>query len=231
MRMKLLATIGLGLVLAGLLAVPSASADRPEQPGREKARGPKARITWSERQIVAEVSPGGTFTTEVTFRSNRDLKDAKVVLVPPRWRSFVQLSPATFAEVKAGTRYTLLVAITVPADATRARYNGQIFLREGQRILSPGLQVRIQVPVERPVGTPTPRGTPSPTGTPAATATASPTAIGTATPTPTATATLTATATPTPAATGTPPATATPTPTPAATGTPQATATPTPTPA
>ena len=205
-----------------------------------------AKITWTPAVVDQTIAAGSVYATTVTFTSSDTLTNAPLSYTPSL-KDVLVVSPTAFSTITAGISNTVSLTVTIPADAKRQEYNGELMVRVGNAALAGSLKLRFRVSAPpSPTPTRTPTNTPLPTATPTKTATSSPTATKTATgiPTPNATPsntlTATETATPTnmptatdtatPTNTATPTATSTVTATPANTPTATATATPTYTP-
>lgn len=88
------------------------------------------------------MAPGETMTVSVTFTSTKDIA-APVLSIRPKRATFVQVGDFP-TSITANTPYTISLQLAVPADATRAAFNANIFVRDGRTLAWP-LKVRVKV--------------------------------------------------------------------------------------
>ncbi len=136
MRDKRLLTVALGaiilasLVLSQMAVAPSAV-----------AKGPPAKITWSQKPVTATIAAGASFSTTVTFTSTQDISNVSLRLTPS-FRGTTVVTPTTFAVITAGLPFTFEIDVNIPADTMRQQYNGTLTVRSGHKAFAQPLQLR-----------------------------------------------------------------------------------------
>ncbi len=145
MREKRLLLVAVGvtllvmLVLSQVAITPTALAKGPKPPPHKPAK-----LVWSINPVTATLTPGGSYSTTVTFTSTADLSNVTLRLTPSL-KGTTTISPTTFATITAGVPYTIDISVTVPMTRPHPVYNGILTVREGHRALPQTLKLRFRV--------------------------------------------------------------------------------------
>lgn len=104
----------------------------------------KSKISWSEKQVSVEVSPGGGRSEQVTFTSDQNLSNVTIEAVP-EIAGLVRVQPSAIGSVSAGQPQTVTLFFSAPASAPLGLRDGTIHLRSGSRTIPQPLKVLIDV--------------------------------------------------------------------------------------
>ena len=133
------------LLLAALMAVmASAVGAAPGQQGKGKGPKEKARMSWSVKRVEQSLAAGATGNATVTLTSNIDV--ANVMLrIPGGLGRITKVTPAGPFNLKANTPVTVMLTMTMPANAVESQ-GGVVQVRVGGRNMPDSLKVHVQLP-------------------------------------------------------------------------------------
>ncbi|MDQ3805124.1 MAG: carboxypeptidase-like regulatory domain-containing protein [Acidobacteriota bacterium] len=112
-------------------------------PGASSA-APQPKVSWSEKHVSVEVSPGGGMTKQVTFKSDQNLSNVTVEAVP-ELAGLVSVQPNTINSVFADQSQTVTLFFSAPADTPLGVREGTIHVRSGSQTIPQPLKVSVNV--------------------------------------------------------------------------------------
>ena len=126
--------VTLGLLFVATIMFLRADAPGPAQP----------KVTWPEKQITVTLSPGESWSKDVTLTSTPDLQNATVEPVP-ELSDFVTVAPSVIANLPAGQLQPVHLAFSIPEHAALGTYEGTIHVRVGRQTVPSLLKLAINV--------------------------------------------------------------------------------------
>jgi len=107
---------------------------------QQRGPQPQPRIQWSENEVEVILSPGESFSKELSFTSTVDVDDIVIERVP-ELAPFLTIQPKSFSHVPAGQPQSVTVEYSIPPGATLGDYEGTIHVRLGNRTLPETLKI------------------------------------------------------------------------------------------
>jgi hypothetical protein len=104
----------------------------------------QAKIMWSEKQVIGELSPGGKAISQVEFTSDQNLQDIVIEAVPAI-ANLVSMQPNLLKDIPANQPQAITLFFSAPADAPLGTRAGTIHVRSGKRTIAEPLKVAIEV--------------------------------------------------------------------------------------
>ena len=110
-----------------------------------KPGGGGGKVTWTPSRVELNALPGQTVVANVTFVASGPLTNVTFRVVP-EGRTWITLTPSSFASVAAGATNAVTVTFVVPAGADEDTYAGVIQVKaEGKNVAKP-LKYKITLP-------------------------------------------------------------------------------------
>ncbi len=102
------------------------------------------KITWSEKQLNLQLSPGSGEVRQVTFTTDHNLQNVTIEAVP-EIAGLVSLQPTTIANVFADQAQSVSLFFSIPTGTSFGLHEGTIHVRTGSQTLPQTLKVSIDV--------------------------------------------------------------------------------------
>jgi hypothetical protein len=102
------------------------------------------KITWSEKQLSLQLSPGSGEVRQVTFTSDHNLQDVTIEAVS-EIADLVSVQPATIASVFADQSQSVSLFFSIPAGTSFGLHEGTIHVRTGSQTFPQTLKLSIDV--------------------------------------------------------------------------------------
>lgn len=134
------AILALAVLIAGAAAF---LATVPAQAKNSKNKK-QAKIEWSQKSVQAQVNPGETIQTTVTFTPTAEIANAEF-RITASLSDTVQVEPAAFESLTAGTPYQVTVTFTAPTENNRKKYHGVMALIDQHKLYAKPLKLRLGI--------------------------------------------------------------------------------------
>ena len=100
------------------------------QNGGIKEMGPEPTIVWFPEKVEINIFPGTVKGVNVSFISNKDLKNVKFWVIPflLSAKRFISIEPESFGDIIAGEENSVQIIVSVPSGTRLSKYSAMVFV-------------------------------------------------------------------------------------------------------